>query len=65
MPRVSVDQCFLGRDESEESAHASSFLVIFDNASEALQAVAVSDKMAQFWVVEYVARVVEELGYLL
>ena len=37
--------------------------MIFDNASEAMYAVAVSDKTAQPWLVEYVTRVIEELGY--
>ena len=37
--------------------------MLFDNASEALYAVAVPDKSAHAWVCEYVTRVIEELGY--
>ena len=45
------------------SAHSSPYLVLYDSASEALYAVAVKDKTAQLWVVEYVTRVISELGY--
>ena len=63
-PTISLDHCFLGSENDEESAHSSPYLVLFDNASEAIYAVAVPDKSAHAWVVEYVTRVIEELGYV-
>ena len=58
-----MDQCFLGSESDEGFAHASPYLVLYDNASEALYAVAVPDKSLHAWVVEYTVRVIEELGY--
>ena len=63
VPTISLDHCFLGSEGDEDSAHSSPYLVLYDSASEALYAVAVKDKTAQLWVVEYVTRVINELGY--
>ena len=63
VPTISFDHCFLGTSEDEEKAHSSPFLVIFDGDTEAIYAVAVADKTPKPWVVDYVAKVIEELGY--
>ena len=60
-PTISVDHRLLGSEEDELSAHSSPYLIMFDNASEALYAVAVPDKKAHDWVAEYMTRVIEEL----
>ena len=44
VPTISLDHCFLGSEDDEDSAHSSPYLVIYDSASEALYAVAVTDK---------------------
>ena len=62
-PTVSIDHCCLGSEVDEESAHSSPYLIVFDNASEALYALAVPDKACHAWVVEYVYKIVDELGY--
>jgi hypothetical protein len=63
VPTLSIDHCFLGSEGDEESAHSSPYLVLFDDRSEALYAVAVESKAAHVWVIEYITRVIEELGY--
>ena len=52
VPMISIDHCFLGSADDDTSAHSSPFLVIFDNPSEALYAIAVGDKKAKAWIVE-------------
>ena len=44
-------------------AHGSPFLVIVDNASEAIYAIACATKACVPWVVEHVYSVLYELGY--
>ena len=63
VPTISLDHCFLGTAEDDESAHSSPFLVLFDGDTEAIYAIAVADKTAKPWVVEYVHNVLVELGY--
>ena len=59
-----MDHCFLGSKDSEESAHENPFLVLYDNETEAIFAIAVSSKAtAKPWIVEYVKNVIYELGY--
>ena len=62
-PTISMDHCFLGSAEDEETALGSPFLILVDNASEALYCVAVPTKGCTPWVVEYVYSVLCELGY--
>jgi hypothetical protein len=62
-PTISMDHCFLGSEADEGSAHENPYLIIFDNASEAIYAVAVASKSVEEWIVEYVVRVIGELGY--
>ena len=64
-PTISMDHCFLGSaaDGDSETAHGSPFLVIVDNASEAIYCVACSTKGCTPWVVEYVHNILSELGY--
>ena len=59
-----MDHCFLGSsEEEEESAHQNPFLILFDNATEAIFAVAVPSKATKPWIVEFVKSVLYELGY--
>ena len=62
-PTLRLDHRFLGSEEDAESAPSSPYLIVSDNASEALYALAVPDKACHPWVVEYVYQVIEELGY--
>ena len=55
---------FLGSAGEEESALGSPFLILLDNASEAIYAIACSTKACTPWVVEYVYNVLVELGYV-
>ena len=63
IPTLSLDHCFLGSEESEESAHRNPFLVLYDNETEAIFAVAVASKASKPWIVEHVKKVIYELGY--
>ena len=62
-PTISMDHCFLGSSESDESALGSPFLILYDNASEALYCVACSTKACTAWVVAFVFSILCELGY--
>ena len=59
-----MDHCFLGSadDVDGETALGSPFLVLVDNASEAIYCVACSTKGCTEWIVEYVHSVIAELG---
>ena len=63
VPTISIDHCFLGSREDEEHAHSRPYLIMYDNASEAIYAVAVPDKCAHDWIAEYAVRVIADLGY--
>ena len=58
-----IDRCFLGSYESDELAHRSPFLVVFDNETEAIFAVAVASKSTKPWIVEFVKKILYDLGY--
>ena len=48
-----MDHCFLGSKDNEESAHENPFVVMYDNETEAIFAIAVSSKStAKPWIVE-------------
>ena len=58
-----MDHCFLGSKDSEESAYENTFLVLYDNETEAIFAIAVSSKStAKPWIVECVKNIILELG---
>ena len=63
IPTVSMDHCFLGSASNEESAHENPFLVLYDNETESIFAIAVHSKSTKPWIVEYVKNVLCELGY--
>lgn len=63
-PTISLDHCFLGAAGEGETALGSPFLVLVDNASEAIYAIACSTKACTPWVVEYVYSILVELGYV-
>ena len=64
IPTLSMDHCFLGSKDNDESAHENPFLVLYDNETEAIFAIAVSSKStAKPWIVEYVKNIIHELGY--
>ena len=62
-PTISMDHCFMGSADDESKAHGSPFLILYDNASEALYCIACSTKACTPWVVEYVYSILWELGY--
>ena len=51
IPTISMDHCFLGSAEDEESAHAHPFLIIYDHDTEATHAIPVADKTAKPWLI--------------
>ena len=61
VPTISLDHCFLGSEE--EAAAGNPFLIIFDDHSESLFAVALASKEYEDWLAEYVKSVIDELGY--
>ena len=61
VPTLSIDHCFLGSEE--EAAAANPFLIIYDDCSGALFAVAVASKEYEDWLAEYLKAVTDELGY--
>ena len=61
MPTISLDHCFLGSEE--EAAAGNPFLVIFDDHSESLYAIALASKEYEDWLAEYVKAIIDELGY--
>ena len=63
IPTISMDHCFLGSAEDEGKAHSSPFLILFDSETEAIYAIAVSEKAVRPWVVDFVVNVLSELGY--
>ena len=63
IPTISMDHCFLGSAEDDGKALGSPFLILVDSETEAIYAIAVSDKAAKPWVVEYVFSILVELGY--
>ena len=63
IPTISIDRCFFGSDESDESAHRNPFFVVYDNETEATFAAAVASKSTKPWIVEFVKNIVYELGY--
>ena len=63
IPTLSMDHCFLGSSEDDESAHRNPFLVLYDNETEAIFATAVPSKQTKPWIVEYVKNIIYELGY--
>ena len=63
IPTLSFDHCFLGSKTDDESAHRNPFLVIYDNETEAIFAIAVPSKAVKPWIVEYVRNIIYELGY--
>ena len=64
IPTLSMDHCFLGSANApDESAHENPFLVLYDNETESIFAIAVQSKSTKTWVVEYVKNVLHELGY--
>ena len=63
IPILSMDHCFLGSENSEESAHVNPFLVLYDNETEAIFSIAVPSKAIKPWIVEFVKNVVHKLGY--
>ena len=54
MPTISLDHCFLGSRDDDESAHRNPFIILYDNETEGILAVAVASKAATPWIVEFV-----------
>ena len=61
VPTISLDHCFLGSEE--EAASGNPFLILFDDHSESLFAVAVPTKEYQGWLADLVKAILDELGY--
>ena len=61
VPTLSMDHCFLGSEE--EAASANPFLIVYDDYSAAMFAIAVATKEYEDWLAEYVKAIIEELGY--
>ena len=61
VPTISLDHWFLGSEE--EAASGNPFLIVFDDHSESLYAVAVATKEYEDWLAEYVKAIIDELGY--
>ena len=57
-----MDHCFLGTLHNDESARENPFLVLHDNATEAMFAIAVASKSTKEWIVYFVKQVLYELG---
>ena len=60
IPTISVDHCFLG--SAEESAAANPFLIIYDDHSGSLYAVAVASKQYADRLADYLKAILDELG---
>ena len=56
-----MDHCFLGSEE--EVAAGSPFLLLCNDHTEALFAIAVPNKEFQEWLAELVKSILDELGY--
>ena len=63
VPTISIDHCFLGSNETDESAHRNPFLAVYDNEKEAIFAVAVASKSTKPWIIDFVKNILYELGY--
>ena len=61
VPTISLDHCFLGSEE--EAAAGNPFLIIYDDHSESLFAVALASKEYHDWLAELVKSIIDELGY--
>ena len=59
-----MGHCFLGSADDEETAHLSPFLGLFGSETEAIYAIAVPDKSSRLWIVQYVSKILKELGYI-
>ena len=62
IPTISMKHCFFGSDEGDETAHRNPFLVVYENETEAIFAVAVASKATKPWIVEFVKNILYELG---
>ena len=62
IPTISGDHCFMGTAADDESAHSSPVLIIYDGDTEAIYAVAVSEKSPKPSLEEYFHQVINELG---
>ena len=58
-----MDHCFLETLNSDESAHGNPFLVLYDNETEAMFAIAVASESTKEWIVEFVKQGLYDLGY--
>ena len=63
IPTLSMDRCFLGTLSNEEPAREHPLLVIYDNESEAIFAIAAASRSTKESIVEFVKKVLHELGY--
>ena len=63
VPTISMDHCFLGAEEEEDSASSNPFLVIQDADSEAIYCIPMRTKEAKRWVIVLVNAIIRELGY--
>ena len=61
VPTISLDHCFLG--SAEEAAAANPFLIVYDDFSGAIFAIALASKEYEDWIAEYVKSIIEEIGY--
>ena len=60
IPTISVDHCFLG--SAEETAAANPFLIVYDDYSGAIFAVAVASKQYDDWLADYIKVILDDLG---
>ena len=58
-----MHHCLLGSKDSKEYAHGNPFLVLYDNETEAIFAIAAESKSTKPWIVEFVKGVLYEPGY--
>ena len=62
-PTISLDHCFLVSAGEDETVLGSPCVGLVDNASEAIYAVACSEKGCKPWIAEYVYSIIFALGY--
>ena len=61
VPTISLDHCFLGSEK--EAAAGTTLLMIYDDHSESLFAVALASKESHDWLAELVKSIIDELGF--
>ena len=61
VPTISIDHCFMGDEEGAAKDHP--VLVIYDNQSGSIYAIALESKAMKPWIIRYVYGLICEMGY--